>query len=310
MRYRGFTLVELLVVIAIIGVLVALLLPAVQAAREAANRMSCSNNLKQISLAIHNYADTYRKLPLSRSTFTNDEGKSTMNGFHTLLLPFIEQGNLADRYDFDKGYDHQINQPVVGSFVPFLACPSAPGNDQTVNLADTAGSVQFASGVAAVGNYYPVRNLRNATGRATEGCFAAFQSGKLSGQNQDGSLVTKFAGITDGTSNTFWIVEIGGRPDYYAAGKLVTPAPAFFHYFSAWAGNTALALNSYTVDGLSRPGPCMMNCSNQWEPYSFHPGGCMFGLADGSVRFLPETLDGDTFRALGSPNGGEAVPMP
>jgi type II secretory pathway pseudopilin PulG len=301
--------VELLVVIAIIGVLVALLLPAVQAAREAANRMSCSNNLKQISLAIHNYADTYRKLPLSRSTFTNDEGKSTMNGFHMVIMPFIEQGNMADRYNFAKGYDHQVNQPVVNTFVPFLACPSNPNTEATVTVADAGGS-QYTAGTLAVGSYYPVRNVRNAANRAIEGCFAAFQNGVLSGQGQDGSLVTKLAGITDGTSNTFWTVEIGGRPDYYLAGKPTTPVPAFFHIFSSWAGNTAVALNSYTVDGLSRPGPCMMNCSNQWEPYSFHPGGCMFGLADGSVRFLPETIDGDTFRALGSPNGGEAVQMP
>jgi prepilin-type N-terminal cleavage/methylation domain-containing protein/prepilin-type processing-associated H-X9-DG protein len=308
MRRRGFTLVELLVVIAIIGVLVALLLPAVQAAREAANRMSCSNNLKQIGLGIHNYADTYKKLPPSRAVFTNDEGKGTQNGFHTLILPFMEQGNLADQYNYAKGFDHQVNQPVINAILPYILCPSSPNGEEKVNLSDV-GTSQYSAGTSAVNNYYPVRNLRNAANAPIEGCFAASVNGKPQGV-AGGPLTTKFAGITDGTSNTFWFCEIGGRPQYYVMGKTVTPPASGIYLFAPWAGNTAIALNSYKADGTGTIGPCMMNCSNQWSPYSFHPGGCMFGLADGSVRFLPETLDGDTFRALGSPAGGESVQMP
>ncbi|ADB15087.1 protein of unknown function DUF1559 [Pirellula staleyi DSM 6068] len=306
----AFTLVELLVVIAIIGVLVALLLPAVQAAREAARRMSCSNNLKQINLAIHNYHDTHLALPPSQATFTNTDGKSTSNGLQALILPFAEQGNVNNIYNYDMGFDHPVNQVAINTRIPFYYCPSSTNGEKKVNLIDISSTTQTPTGTAAVNNYYPVRNVRNTANVVLEGCFARATNGQLVGQTGGGPLCPNLAAIVDGTSNTFWFVEIGGRPEYYVHGKTITPVAGGIFLFSAWAGNTAMALNSYTADGLVQKGPCMMNCTNQFQPYSFHPSGCMFGLADGSVRFLSETIDGDTFRALGSPLGGEAVMMP
>jgi prepilin-type N-terminal cleavage/methylation domain-containing protein len=306
---RAFTLVELLVVIAIIGVLVALMLPAVQAAREAARRMQCSNNVKQINLAIHNYHDTHLTLPPSRNSFTNSAGKSTLNGLQTLILPFIEQSNVEKLYDYNKGWDHVDNQPAINAKLKFYLCPSSPNGDKKVTLSDVGATTQYPTGTAAVNNYYPVRNVRDAANVMLEGSFAAAQDGQLVGLN-GGPLCNKLANITDGTSNTFWFVEIAGRPEYYVKGKSTTPVAPGIFLFSPWAGNTAMALNSYTTDGLTQKGPCMMNCTNQFQPYSFHPGGCMFGIADGSVRFLRDNIDGDTFRALGSPAGDESVTMP
>ena len=126
---QGFTLVELLVVIAIIGILVALLLPTVQAAREAARRMSCSNNLKQIGLALHNYHDTYNSLPTGWADWTGFySGTVQVRASHAnvALLPFTEAGNLADRYDDHVPWDHPNNQPLATFMPEFYACPSAP----------------------------------------------------------------------------------------------------------------------------------------------------------------------------------------
>lgn len=185
----AFTLVELLVVIAIIGVLVGLLLPAVQAAREAARRMQCSNKLKQIGLAIHNYHDTFRQLPPSRNSFTNGEGKSTLNGLLPLLLPFAEGSNVEDLYDYNLGYDHQKNQPAINSRISMFLCPSSPGNEQQVTLSEVSATSQFLTGTAAVTNYLPVRNVRNSANEMLEGSFAARENGQLTGLS--GSRTTK-----------------------------------------------------------------------------------------------------------------------
>jgi prepilin-type N-terminal cleavage/methylation domain-containing protein len=308
-RPRAFTLVELLVVIAIIGILVALLLPAVQAAREAARRMQCTNNIKQIGLAIHNYHDTYRSMPPGRTVATVAGSLRFRYGVLPLLMPFAEQSNVEELFDYSLGYDDPNNQPAVNSNIPFLVCPSSPSRGAKVNFSDLSSALQTPGATATVTNYLPVRNVRNSANAMLEGSFAEIRDGQWFGLS-GGGVCTGFNSILDGLSNTFWFVEIGGHPDYYVNGKMKTPPTAGVFLFSPWAGNTAMALNAYAIDGLSRPGPCMMNCSNEFQPYSFHPGGCMFGIADGSVRFLAETVDGDTFRALGSPFGGEPVQMP
>src|SRR5512137_843597 len=120
---RGFTLVELLVVIAIIGVLVALLLPAVQAAREAARRMSCSNNLKQIGLALHNYEGTYRVLPPSRIDINLPRFQQS---WVSLALPFIEQGTIHAKYNFGNNWYDPINDPLTTARLSVMLCPSVP----------------------------------------------------------------------------------------------------------------------------------------------------------------------------------------
>src|SRR5690606_37265014 len=122
-------------------------------------------------------------------------------------------------------------------------------------------------GTAAVTDYYAVRNLRNIAGQALTGFF--------------GLANPKFRDVTDGMSNTFWFIEMAGKPIHYIKGRPQSAPPADFLWYGPWAGNNGLALNTYTTDGLSRPGPCAINCNNEFQPYSFHSGGAHFGFADG-----------------------------
>lgn len=297
LRPRGFTLVELLVVIAIIGVLVGLLLPAVQAAREAARRMQCGNNLKQIGLAIHNYESAYQKVAPGRAFLVNPTfpaSGNTVNGIHTAILPFIEQSNLEDRYSYALGFDHPDNQNAVKTQVPGYVCPSTPNSPRTGELVNYFSDLQTPGGMAAATDYFAVRNLRNAAGQARTGFF--------------GLPDPQFRDVLDGLSNTFWFFEMSGRPDHYVNGRM-QPPPADFFWYGPWAGNNGMALNTYTADGLSRPGPCVMNCNSEFQPYSFHVGGGHFGMADGSVQFLTESIDADLFRAIGTPQGSEVVSL-
>ena len=146
-RSRAFTLVELLVVIAIIGILVALLLPAVQAAREAARRISCQNNLKQLGLAIHNYHDTHKALPPTRTSLPR-------HTWAPFLFPFIEQSNLYDQYNWNVNWNDPRNQPAIATSVSTFRCPSAPGGTGRIDT--------VRSGIqAAVSDYAPLAGIAN-----------------------------------------------------------------------------------------------------------------------------------------------------
>jgi prepilin-type N-terminal cleavage/methylation domain-containing protein len=124
---NGFTLIELLVVIAIIAVLIALLLPAVQSAREAARRIQCTNNLKQIGLAIMSYESSYGVLPPSHTTASPANATGSGDSWTAMILPFIEQGNLANMYTLNIGYDQPANLAAITVTVPTFVCPSTPG---------------------------------------------------------------------------------------------------------------------------------------------------------------------------------------
>lgn len=295
----GFTLIELLVVIAIIAILVAILLPAVQQAREAARRSTCKNNLKQIGLAIHNYESTHGSVAPGRLIWLKPSGTEiVMNGIHTYLFPFLEQGNLEDIYDYNLGYDDPANQPAVNTHVPTYVCPSTPNRPVQMQIDNFFnpfyGGPPTPDGItASATDYFAVRNVRNGAGESLNGFF--------------GLPNPQFRDITDGLSNTFWFVEIAGRPDHFINGELQATPPASFNGYGPWAGNNGMALNTYTADGLNRPGPCVMNCNSQFQPYAFHAGGSQFGFADGSIKFINENINPDVFRALGSPQGGEVI---
>ncbi len=211
---QGFTLVELLVVNAIIGILVGLLLPAVQAAREAARRMSCSNNLKQLGLSAHNFESTYKKLPpgFVQENLTG-QTPSTANGFqgHSVfyhLLPFMEQTNIFNNFDPKVPKKNIAPSPtaqLANSVVPSFLCPSDMLPAETIPWPSTGTATQWYGGISykANGGSRPVF----ATSSTNDGVFMAFGPGARKASTATTGIECKFKDITDGLSNTYMFGE-------------------------------------------------------------------------------------------------------
>lgn len=329
---RGFTLVELLVVIAIIGVMVSLLLPAVQAAREAARRMQCSNNLKQIGLALHNYESTHRVFPAqSWGPRPGVHFNARRGSWFTAILPMVEQTSLADLYSWQHNWHDPENAVAVNSDVPTFRCPSAtdrPGfewavlvnyaNATTTTLTTTPRDF-YAGSVTDYANVGGISAQLNALLPANQQVGDPPNSGVLK------ETAVRLAEIVDGLSNTILVVECAGRPNLYQNRRLVpdgaTPktwsgAASVTRPFptgGVWAShNKGFLVAGAQRDGNTaiRPGLCLINCSNDNEIYSFHPGGSNVLMADGSVSFLTEALPLETLAAMVSRNGGEVVSHP
>lgn len=307
---HGFTLVELLVVIAIIGILIALLLPAVQAAREAARRSQCTNNLKQIALAVHNYHDTHKVFPIGNWT-------ASYGTWLVALLPFIEQQAMADRYQvYPAGYTSTANMPITTAQIATYTCPS---DSNTANASLYSG-VTFHNYVANYGNTTSSR-------AATLGTDSAGNPNRFGGAPIVGMVVSvtlyndkasvpaavKMADIWDGTSNTLLFSEtVQGR-----GGDL--------RGFAWWGYGchfeTYLPPNSAEPDRVqfdtyckpNEPGnpPCV-GATPSWTEQAIaargrHPGGVNAALCDGSVRFIANTIRLDTWRWLGTIRGKEVL---
>lgn len=314
---RGFTLVELLVVIAIIGILVALLLPAVQAAREAARRMSCGNNMKQIGLAVQMFHDANNVLPVS----ARPSGVTSLPrvGGATLILPFIEQGNMYDRYDFTQNWSAPANLPVTSTRIKTFECPSSP-RPSRLDIDPQSGTTP----IVAIGDYGATVGVDYRLGNAGL-VDAGFVLGGTGASYYPGicpkNVVSSFSDVTDGLSNTILWGESAGRPFVYRGRK-------------QWGGDAALvngggwarAANDFSIDGSSvdgsvTPGPCAIGCTNgefmssyplnyyvtegSGEAFSFHQTGAMFVFGDGSVRMLSRGIGIRDFARLVTRSGGE-----
>lgn len=294
MSRRGFTLVELLVVIAIIGVLIALLLPAVQQAREAARRMQCSNHLKQLGLGLHNYHDTHGSFPPGAISM----GTEKRTPFVRFMLDFIEQGARSDLYNDNASWHGQSGSVKLQVFaqIPTWVCPSDTPRMSAEGHNDHKGNygVNWSQG-----GYVNNRPLKT-----------PFFMNEVSG----------FRDMTDGTSNTLAMLEMLQAED--AMGSTITTdqrGRLWNDDALTYQVSTAIGPNSTAPDlgGTceNRPEaklPCSPGGSKN-DSYmgsrSRHPGGVQVLLGDGSVRFFTETIQLETWRALSSSSGGEVLDL-
>lgn len=294
---RGFTLIELLVVIATIGVLIGLLLPAVQKVREVAARSKCQNNLKQIALAAHLRHDTAGGLPPGREVVPSPAAYNgrAANGFLTKLLPHLERDDVGRLYDPALGFDHHQNQPAVNTAVAVFRCPSVPTADRACLIQNEDSDFFLSNHTAQPTDYAGVGRLWDAAD--------VEHPGAVGGKN----VSRRLAEITDGTSQTLLLVEMAGAPvRYFRSGRTESYRNAPFWY-GPWAARMDVPLNTTSADGADYGGPCHVNCDSHFTPFGFHPGGVAVALCDGSVRFLREAVPQDVFTRLVDYQDGKPV---
>ena len=331
---RAFTLVELLVVIAIIGILVALLLPAIQAAREAARRTECTNNLKQIGIGLHNYHDTYNTFPFAWMADLSTQPLLNAQVWGARILPFIEESALYDEYDNNVAAFNEMaalnpnaarNVEIIQTIVDTFVCPSAPGAPQSrVYTIDLNPAGWPLTSRAAPSDYIATTGVR--------GAFATIAYSGNAGGNRDGVLqfagmdpssgrfydtTSTMAGIVDGTSNTFLIAERTGGGEIYVgtqrwnhpmAGALAGLNGGGWgdilngeHWVAGSLWDNPLIEGSYAINRTNMNGRGF---------HSFHPGGCHFLIADGSVKFLSQDTEAYVIASMITRAKGETFDVP
>jgi len=298
MARRAFSLVELLAVLAIISILAALLLAAVQYAREAGRNSQCRSNLRQLGLAVHQFESTNRRVPPSVMWEDWSEPSSiaamgvaphTNHSWMPFILPYMEQSNVARLYDLRSDSRSATNDAARNAYLPIAICPSSV--DQT--HVDQFNDPVYGAVIGAACDYTVCRRLD------------LLPSDYLQPLARCGILppmtIGSFPAVTDGLSNTILIGEAGGRQFRYVTGRQRVPG----HPISMWADvSNSFVLTGHSPDGLSTPGPCAINCSNRGF-YAFHPGGINATLGDGSVRLVAATAEIDVVAARVTRGSGE-----
>lgn len=310
---KAFTLIELLVVIAIIAILIGLLLPAVQKVREAANRMQCGNNLKQVSLALLNYENTNQKFPLG---FTDKNDPNIMwHNWAVFLLPYLEESNRFARYNLYYNWWVPPNQVIVKSHLRVFNCPTTPVQPRMQNKPETTpvmtpNGPQVVNKEGACGDYFAPAGVfweinaelppqdRIPSGVDLRGVLCWHGQETTTSPPWTFNDSNRLSDIRDGASNSILIGECAGREDIWR-GRTMTPvqytgAVRTRARGGAWAttdnGHGIGQRAPWHPSAGTIPGAMKINNSNEWGHlfYSFHTGGANFAFADGSVRFLGE----------------------
>jgi len=325
---NGFTLVELLVVIAIIGTLVALLLPAVQSARDAARRAQCQSNIKQLCLATLNYESAHDELPTGARRDL-DGGNNLLNkeNWAILILPYIEQQALYDRYDFTVINEHRNNWPVLQTILSVQQCPSDEDLDHLqIPRKGNGNHVPMARGSyrANTGRCGPPHGAKwdspGAVGTATSlqwlGPFHAIGIKERGRPYPNSIKATKMKEITDGFSNTLFLGESTNRTPTVVTDQGLVYASVgrrpFWAYTSRYYNTVCVYPESRTIIGdFARcdlvGGPGGSNACKHGGWGSLHPGGLHYSFGDGSVSFINTDINMDTLAKMASMKGGEVI---
>jgi prepilin-type N-terminal cleavage/methylation domain-containing protein/prepilin-type processing-associated H-X9-DG protein len=296
---RGFTLIELLVVIAIIAILIGLLLPAVQKVREAANRMKCSNNLKQLGLAMHNFNDTNGHLP---GNLRPSAAGTIRVRWTTYLLPFYEQDNIYRIYNQSVNWSDPSNAAAVQIPLKVMLCPSALSS----NKFDASPDNDWSDNRYAVGDYSGIywSWYQSPTSFGLPGILSKTDEVRLTD-------------VTDGLSNTIHLTESASKPDRYLNGKLVQAASGSNRINGGgWCrpasdipapdqSSPINVTNGFTISGYP---DAKYNTDGSGQIYAFHTVGVNALFGDGSVRFVKKSIQFATLQALITRDGGEVVP--
>ena len=344
LRRPAFTLVELLVVIAIIGILIGMLLPAVQQVREAARRSACSNNLRQLALACHNYESSFQRFPPGMNTGANSSLRWTRGpsviprpsaptealeiGWGVFVLPYIEQNNLYDQLkaateNWDLPWDDKLDangQLIVSTVVSSFICPSDASRDDQFNQAWTdATSANANVGLHSKTNYVACNGGNNST--IQQALRALNQPGQeIHWGIFGGNSRTSFSDMSDGSSNTVAFSEVASITGFEAGGSVGTPpdVPIYGAIWSGVAPDPVCQANSgpfqlFSMMGTLKPDFSFKYAINSDNPLanagsSFHPGGVTVAFGDGSAHFFSEDLALDVLGTICAMGEGGVTP--